>query len=170
MKINVAQLKQEIGGTKEFSFIVPGDHLDIEGDNPWSGSNVQIKGEIVNNGRVLELRGSITAAARLTCSRCLENTVAQMALPFAENYVEAGEESDASDYEFLSYAGDEIDLTELVRENLLLAEPLKTVCDENCKGLCPSCGTNLNNTTCSCDRDDVDPRLAVLKSLLQKKE
>jgi uncharacterized protein len=64
-----------------------------------------------------------------------------------------------------TYSGDEIDLSELLRESLLLELPMRPLCSDDCVGLCSVCGKNLNQGPCGCVHDDVDPRWAVLKDL-----
>jgi len=63
-----------------------------------------------------------------------------------------------------------IDLSPLVREYMLLDIPIKPLCSTDCKGLCPVCGENLNETQCGHTTESIDPRLAVLKSLLENKK
>lgn len=69
------------------------------------------------------------------------------------------------DLEECFYEGDVIDLEEILREQIILALPMYPRCKEECRGLCPVCGADLNKETCDCQREDVDPRLAVLKTL-----
>ena len=66
------------------------------------------------------------------------------------------------------YRDEQIDLGQLVLEQFYLAVPMKPLCRESCRGLCPECGTNLNTGTCSCMREWVDPRLEGLRALLDK--
>jgi uncharacterized protein len=103
----------------------------------------------------------------MNCNRCLTDFTRQVAIPFGENFREHG--TAVADPDTLSYQGDEIDLAEIVREALILAEPLKALCSEKCRGLCPICGTNRNETDCACETVSIDPRLAVLEKLLPKK-
>jgi len=156
MKINIAQAKQEIGSTYQFQFAACSDQLGFDDDAPWKGKPIFVAGQVINTGRVLEVQGVIKTSGTYNCGRCLEQFCTDIEVAFSEE-------------DALFYEGDEIDITDLVRESILLAEPLKIVCTEECKGLCPVCGTNLNATACSCDRDSVDPRLAVLQKLLQTK-
>ena len=60
--------------------------------------------------------------------------------------------------------GDVIDLDEILREQIILALPMYPRCSPECRGLCPVCGIDLNQETCDCQRDEIDPRLAVLKT------
>ena len=75
--------------------------------------------------------------------------------------VELGEE----DVEVSYYRDDAIDLAGLMREQFYLALPMKPLCTDDCKGLCPQCGTNRNVSQCSCTQGWVDPRLAALQAL-----
>ena len=74
-------------------------------------------------------------------------------------------EVEEDDLETSYYRDDQIDLSELMREQFYLALPMKPLCREDCKGLCPQCGTNLNTGTCDCAPAWDDPRLAPLKQL-----
>ncbi|MDD2499121.1 MAG: DUF177 domain-containing protein, partial [Desulfitobacteriaceae bacterium] len=68
--------------------------------------------------------------------------------------------------EIYFYEGDKIDILPQVLQTILLELPMKVLCREDCKGLCPVCGTNLNIKECRCERESIDPRLAALKNLL----
>jgi uncharacterized protein len=66
------------------------------------------------------------------------------------------------------YQGEDLDLEELLREQVMLNAQMKPLCSETCKGLCPKCGRDLNTGSCSCVQKETDPRLEVLKKLLDK--
>jgi len=116
--------------------------------------------------------GRTTGKLELTCSRCLEPftlpVVADFDLryvPRAENAGEGEKEVEEDDLSTAFYENDEIDLSHLIMEQLQLAVPMKPLCMEACKGLCPQCGTNLNTGTCDCTQKWEDPRLAALKAI-----
>jgi uncharacterized protein len=69
------------------------------------------------------------------------------------------------DLEDFHFEGDSIDLTEILREQIVLALPMYPRCKEDCRGLCSVCGANLNLGECGCDRSEIDPRWAALKTL-----
>lgn len=129
---------------------------------------------------VLEVR--VTSVIEVTCSRCLEpfsipvyaDVKTRFVPPadFARVTVETaprdGEEAptgaeDEDGVGLAEYRDDHIDLAEVVREQLYLALPMKPLCQEDCKGLCPVCGGNRNRETCTCQQEWVDPRMAALK-------
>lgn len=168
MKINVSQLKKNPGSTQAFSFATSAGELGLDQQEVWS-EHLTVDGSITNKGLIYEVSGEIRATLHQCCSRCLEDTVTSLTIAFSEEYKEAVPEAgNGLSQEINYFNGDEIDIAELVRENLLLAEPIKLVCSENCRGLCPECGVNLNTNTCGCNPVKVDPRLAVLEKLLGK--
>jgi uncharacterized protein len=167
MIINVLQAKKAVGNRQTFEFITSAEQLAIEGETPWMDSVIQVVGELINNGRVLVINGIISAIAQYQCSCCLEDFTVAMKIPFSDNYQQTNDEALDSEADLTYYSGDEIDLTDLVRESLILAEPIKCVCSENCRGLCHHCGINLNTAECDCQSKLIDPRLAVLQQLLK---
>jgi uncharacterized protein len=121
------------------------------------------------------VRGRVAGTLELTCGRCLEPFTLPVAgdfdlryVPRAENVGEGEREVGEDDLTTAFYDDDQIDLSELISEQLHLALPMKPLCSEGCKGLCPHCGTNLNTDSCDCSEKWEDPRLAVLKDLAQK--
>jgi DUF177 domain-containing protein len=116
-------------------------------------------------------KGDLSALVRSTCARCAEDFEAPARRPFrfvmvAEALGEAVEEATRAEGPELSlYQGDEIDLAPLIREQMLLALPTQPLCREDCRGLCPLCGANLNNRQCDCRIESLDPRLAIFRSL-----
>lgn len=167
MKINIAQLRQAIGASQSFSFHSPVEDLAGEAGELWLHGRIEVTGEAVNTGRLLAISGVIKGVAGLNCNRCLADFTRQVAVPFSETFREEG--SAATDPDALVYHGDEIDIAEIVREALIVAEPLKALCGEECRGLCPTCGANRNETPCTCVTTSIDPRLAALEKLLPKK-
>ena len=75
-------------------------------------------------------------------------------------------EDDGEDDLYIRVQSEEIDLYELLREDIILNLPMIHLCKPDCKGLCSQCGANLNYEKCSCNKDSVDPRLEILKTLL----
>jgi len=116
--------------------------------------------------------GHLGGEIEVTCSRCLEPFKLPVSSDFDLRYVprveDAGEgerEVDEDDLTTAYYADGQIDLGALVMEQLHLAMPMKPLCDPECKGLCPECGTNWNTGSCSCTHRWTDPRLDVLRKI-----
>lgn len=167
MIINVLQAKKALGNRQTFEFITSAEQLAIEGETPWMDNVIQVEGELINNGQALAVKGTIFATAKYQCSCCLEEFTVAMEIPFGDNYQQTNNEVIDIEADLAYYTGEEIELTDLVRESLILAEPIKSVCSENCRGLCPHCGINLNTTQCNCQGKQIDPRFAVLQQLLK---
>ncbi len=130
-------------------------------------------GELVMNGSVtseagyLELKADFHLKARVLCARCAVPFDTELdfsvVMPVATSLEK---EDDEADY-ILAPEG-QLDLDEFCRTAAVLNLPLRYLCREDCKGLCPDCGTDLNNGTCSCAAKKIDPRMAKLKELLDK--
>ena len=128
--------------------------------------------DIFKDKEQFRLVGTAKATLELPCSRCLEPfewpVDAHFDLryqPHAENTGEDEREIEEDDLSTAFYANAEIDLGQLMREQFYLSLPMKPLCREDCKGLCPVCGISLNRGTCQCKRDWEDPRFAALKAL-----
>lgn len=129
---------------------------------------------ITRSGDTIYVRGDLRAQMCQECSRCLEPATFSAGGPFAYTLVpektETAEdlELSAEELETSSYRGDFIDLAPIICEQIILLAPMKVLCDENCRGLCPQCGINLNTGSCTCRSEKVDDRLAVLKKFTVK--
>ena len=133
---------------------------------------VSLAFDILKDKRQFRLVGQVQTTLALSCSRCLEPFMLPIDSafdlryqPHAANTGEVEREIEEDDLTTAFYENDEIDLGQLMREQFYLAVPMKPLCGEDCKGLCPVCGTNLNRGTCACQRDWEDPRFAALKAL-----
>jgi uncharacterized protein len=124
----------------------------------------------------VRLTGRVTATLGLDCSRCVEAFEIPvdarfdlLLLPLSANTGaqarEAEREVKEDDLGVSYYQDDVIDLGEVVREQLYLALPMKPLCRDDCRGLCPVCGTNKNREQCGCQAEWVDPRLEPLRKL-----
>ncbi|MBR4152322.1 MAG: DUF177 domain-containing protein [Selenomonadaceae bacterium] len=115
--------------------------------------DVKIFGEVEDVGRCFVVRGRIECKKDFVCDRCLAQATENQVHDFEEEF----DKSEAIE--------DLIDVTELLRDVLLAGQPMKNLCRDDCKGLCPKCGANLNDGDCGCDKFIVDPRLAALEDL-----
>jgi uncharacterized protein len=129
---------------------------------------------ITKVGDTIYIRGQLAATISQECSRCLEmvtlTTSGDFVYTLVPEQAEVAEdlELDARELETSYYRGDFIDLAPLIYEQIILQVPIKVLCAEDCRGLCPHCGANLNAGSCNCRSDVVDARLAVLKNFIVK--
>jgi uncharacterized protein len=121
--------------------------------------------------------GHVLAQLELDCGRCLEPFDLPVDAAFELRYVPQAEQAEENeralaedDLTTAFYSEGVLDVIDLLREQFQLVLPMKPLCREDCKGLCPECGTNLNRGTCDCAPHWEDPRLAALKGLLDRQK
>ena len=132
------------------------------------------KHQLINDIRVA---GGFSARLELACARCLEPISRDVAKNFDLLYrpqgIDAGREElsvTAAEAEVGYYQGQGLLLEDVLREQILLVLPLKAICREDCRGLCPHCGSNLNLEQCQCAEPLEDPRWEALKNIRQRLE
>ena len=171
MHLDLTRYRQPVS---EFARTFKPEDVGDEADTYRIVAPVDLAFEIHKDKDKFRLVGTVVTELELPCSRCLEPFRLPVAAPFDLRYLPASEvsadgerEVDAEDLETSYYENDAIDLNELMREQFYLALPMKPLCQDDCRGLCPQCGTNLNTGTCNCAPVWEDPRLAALKNLLK---
>ena len=173
MIFNVAQLMKSPVGTSLVSDIDE-ENVQLDEDIKIVGSaSGQVRLRHINQGLLVD--GQIDLTVELTCTRCLKTFKQELHLELDERYrptvdVVTGVPLPAINEDDVFPIDDhhQVDLTESVRQQLLLAIPIATVCKEDCAGLCAQCGKDLNLGPCECE-PEVDTRLSVLKTLLEDK-
>ncbi|GAB4483679.1 MAG: DUF177 domain-containing protein [Thermodesulfovibrionales bacterium] len=146
------------------------ENVGIDRENPASPVSGRLL--VTKTDREIGVTGNLQAEIGFSCSRCLKPFRRSLDLPVDVVYHPLEEEGreqhelhdDEMDMGF--YQGDEIDLQDLVREQVLLNLQMKPLCDEQCRGICPKCGADLNEGPCGCPQKEADPRFSVLKKLL----
>ncbi len=123
----------------------------------------------------IRVEGHLETKIELPCARCLEAVVEDVSRSFDLLYApmpkdlkpETEERLKEDDSEIAFFEGEGIFLADVLREQVLLALPMKAICQSDCRGLCPTCGANLNHEECRCETHATDPRLAPLARLKQ---
>jgi uncharacterized protein len=175
MKINIGHIPED------------GLNLHFEKDGEWFKNALPEKekeefsvqrADVVCSVRKLRdtvfVDGSLETTVATDCCRCLEIADFPVTSNFRYTFTPVGnqpgdeQELHSEDLEFGFYEDDIIDLDDLLFEQIMLQIPIRVLCKETCKGLCPHCGTNLNTAKCNCQTEVIDERLAVLKKF--KKE
>jgi uncharacterized protein len=148
------------------------EEIDLEDGDAELKSPVKIEGTLTKRIAQADIEGEISAVVVMQCSRCLQPVENLLNFQFKvgyvapENYSAAKEiEVRTDDLEVALFDGQNIDIKELAREQILLNIPIQVFCTEDCKGLCPKCGANRNLIDCKCEEKEVDPRWAILKNL-----
>jgi len=160
-----------------FSFVLKKDELRIDQVDLSINADIAISGSLTRLSEYFYLKGNVRTDVVSSCSRCLDKFSCQIDsgfkshfIPLVDSYVLPGEvELHASDIDKEFYENKKIDITQSVRDGILLAVPVVCLCMEDCKGICFKCGNNLNRSHCNCVNDTyVDTRLDVLKVIKNK--
>lgn len=170
MKIRIKELREGFNPyriEKKGSIGDPPEFADLFGDLV-----------IEKCGTTLRIKGTLRFSAMLECSRCLKGFTGPYEQPI-ELFYRTGKLEDSlpgkevelhsDDLNVIVYNGNELDIWPDIREAMLLALPMKPLCSDNCHGICPSCGKDLNSGKCKCRNDSIDPRWESLLKLADKK-
>lgn len=136
-------------------------------------SSVKFAGEMEHTAPYFRLTGEVSAEVKLMCSRCLAEFTLPLVVPVAEVYTNKQEalpdvDEDSEDFGFDEigfFEGDDVEIAPALLKALFLELPMRPLCREDCLGICPQCGTDLNKGECSCRADNIDFRLEKLKTL-----
>lgn len=162
MTLNISELLRKRVEELPFEVTFNGDSIVREDFKLILKSPLKVCGNATYDGQIVNLKGNITGIIEVHCSRCLELLDYQLDVEFNEDFSKLEHNEDIYPIE-----EECIDLKDMALDNLILSIPLKFLCREDCMGLCTVCGKNLNKYQCDCNKDNVDPRLAVLKDLFK---
>jgi uncharacterized protein len=169
MRIEVENLKEKEQAEAFSHSYAPGE-VELEDEGARLVSDAEVQGSASRKGEEVRVRGSIKTEVELLCDRCAAPVRTPLEVEFDARFIPraaAADETDnvellAEDLGLATYEGDAVDVDELVREQIMLALPLRNLCREDCKGLCAKCSADLNAGQCSCEQGERDPRWAAL--------
>ena len=163
MRLNLSAIIENPGASVSFDTELDPAGLDFPAIRGYRG-RPRALGRVVNEAGVLRLEGELTAPLQCVCDRCGAEFDSTKVTPLHATLVET---DDGENPELFLIDGNEIDLDEILVTDFVLDMETKFLCREDCKGLCPHCGKNLNLGPCGCGKE-IDPRFAVLEQLLDK--
>ena len=177
MEFKVSELEKE---PIEFDLALPPGRVDL-GDEAQQEGNLATSGlaEVIHEHRGpkeiiadIRLRGKFAGKFRAPCARCVEPVDVPLGAEFDLIFRPLGADASSSERSITApeteigyYQGDSLLLEDVLREQVLLSLPVRTLCKPDCKGLCPRCGQNRNNQDCSCEEGQSDPRWEALSGL-----
>lgn len=164
MIIYVSQIIKNNGAVKTVNGEIAVNDFEFNGQKLHFVTPFCVKGELKNIEGVLYLTANVSVKFITQCSRCLEPVNEEMQFKVEEHYAKSEQNGD-DDVVIIDL--NEIDMKEAVEKSFCSNLPINYLCSNDCKGLCPICGCNLNNEVCDCKEDYTDPRLAVLKNFLK---
>jgi len=169
MKVDLLSVTDE---PLPFSFRLQPGEIDLDTESVRVAGEISVVGELSKNAAKTDVKGSITASLEIDCTRCLTPIKRELDVVFQADFVDkemfpGGKEThlERTDLDTDVIEGNELDLAQVAREQILLNLPEQVLCREDCKGICPTCGTDLNEGECRCGEDNIDPRWAALKNL-----
>ncbi|HVO42849.1 MAG TPA: DUF177 domain-containing protein [Aggregatilineales bacterium] len=163
LKIQVGFLLSEgVGKSVDMEFDVPSLRLDAD----LTLSILRGSLHLSRTSYGILVQGELRTTRQTECRRCLDEVEFPVRLSIEELFVSPPK----PDAEFTVADDGILDLTPLLRQEVILAMPLGVLCKPDCAGLCPTCGTNLNDGPCDCTQDTIDPRFAALKALKTKND
>ena len=169
MRIEIENLSK---AGRNFAREYQADDLTFDAQELRLVEPVRVTGRIRRKAEAVELRGKLATRVAVPCGRCLKSVEFPIEVEFTERFTpavawknEEQHELDPEDLDLAVFDGQAIELDDLVKEEIVLAMPGHTLCREECKGLCPNCGNDLNESSCDCAANQIDSRWEKLKDL-----
>ncbi|NLK07630.1 MAG: DUF177 domain-containing protein [Firmicutes bacterium] len=179
MQIHIGPIRAQKGGELPLHFKENWSDIKRDGQHLGFVGLVEFSGKIGWTGESFLLRGRAEAEIEVECARCLKPNTIKIQSDILEEFLQTEHEvehellseelEDAdewADEDVQWFSGSTIDLGEVVLENLLLAVPIKPLCSQDCPGLCPKCGHDLQQGDCGCEIEDINPGMEILRTLL----
>lgn len=171
MRIELEKLEGRKG---DFAHVYQPDELNPIDERVTLIEPAAVTGKIRLAGNEVFVNGHVDTRVQVECDRCLQPVELPVKTDYELEYI-SGSDYESSQVVELTEAemsvsvfdGEAIDVDEIVKEQILLIVPTRQLCREECKGICPECGTDRNTGECKCVTKDIDPRWAALKNLTE---
>ena len=166
--LNVLNALKNPGQEYPFTADAVLEEMEVLGD-PVKFTDIAVKGTFVGSGENVSIEATVTATVTSRCARCLEEVIQPIK---AEMCAEFAHQPDPEDPDQYCFEASTLELTDAIRDALVLELPIRFLCKEDCKGLCSKCGTNLNTGTCNClhGDDDLNPFAALRSMIVENNE
>lgn len=169
MIVDLSGVLKETGNKLDINGQLDLDDVKYLGEDFHFVSAPQITGSVFNNGKSLVLKAKVKLTLGVKCARCMKDIERDLSFDLEEALIRQEEQSDP-DVDAVIFTGHEIDISEIVQTGFFMNVPGKFLCSEDCKGLCPECGHNLNDGDCHCGDEVIDPRWESLKKIMDSDE
>ena len=176
MRINISEILANPSLVRDFEVCPEFEELELKSSSYPVSRKEPFTLSVTGEAGKLHIRGETEVRLNMPCDRCLDDV--EITFPIQIDYritpdreeallSETGDrDSEIEDFDEYSFLdGCILDVDKLVSDEIVVALPTKVLCKEDCKGLCPVCGTNLNHSSCSCDRTVGDPRMAAIRDI-----
>jgi uncharacterized protein len=169
MRIELENLE---GGKGDFAHVYNPDDLNPVDERVNLSGPTKVNGKVRLAGNEVFVNGHVETRAQVECDRCLKPVEIPVNADFELEYITGSEYESTAPAELTEaemsvsvFDGEALDVDEIVKEQILLTVPTRMLCREDCKGICPQCGTDRNTGDCNCVTEEIDPRWAALKNL-----
>ena len=167
MFIDLSNLIKNIGEEKSFRGESVVEDIRFMGELISFAEPVKVDITVKNVGGVLCLSGRGQCKVLVSCGRCGKPLTEDLELEIEESLLYEGSNVEINDDEdVIVFSGYRFDIDEIVANDIFMNLPIRYLCKEDCKGVCPKCGKDLNEGDCGCDKQQTDPRFDALKKLL----
>lgn len=169
MQIDMAPILSGEVRSIEFDYSFSFEDKNIIGDVTFP-ELFTVTGKVTNNAGYMKLTACASVPYKTACARCLNDIEGVLPVSFEKNVavISTLQNEDTDDYLFIEDA--KLDLYTPLCEQILLEFPTKLLCSDDCKGLCPKCGKDLNEGSCGCPTKEIDPRLAIIQKYIDSLE
>lgn len=175
LELDISRIRNVKGGRENFNLQT--SELDFMTADWKLAEPLVITGEMDHTDKLIDVKGTLETVVEGRCARCLAPVKIAVSCSLAEQLLYTKDVALFSqlafgelEEKFVIYDNDTLDITDIIREAIMAELPLKVLCRDDCRGLCPKCGINLNQGQCKCDLQEVDPRFAVLAKLIESEE
>jgi len=169
MHINLTELFSQTVEDVTIRRTLEMDRLEFGGESFELNKPINIEFEVTQLGEGEYLtQGKVEAELVMYCNRCMNEVISIVEGQFTKElneHVDDPENDDMKDY----YKNSVLNVEKMALDEIYMNVPMKVLCKESCQGICKVCGANLNQETCNCEDDNVDPRLAGLKDLFNER-
>lgn len=166
MIIDVSSILKEFGGRIKIDSMVKIPDTDFLGSSYSFPNEFHIVGDITNNGKSLILSLHCTGSMDTQCARCMKDISVDIDF-FANEHLIRSDAEFNEEEDVILFDGHTVELDDIIADNLIMNIEPRYLCDEDCKGLCPHCGADLNEGECGCNREVIDPRWQGLADLMK---
>ena len=171
MVIDVSSILKEFGGKVSFDDKAEISDLSFGGGDYRFNEPLSVKGGISNTGGALALKADISGVMTTQCARCMKDIEVPIDFKLSETLMRSDDgETVPEDEDVIVFEGNTVSLDEIIENNFIMNLSPRYLCSEDCKGLCPKCGADLNEGDCGCEDDEIDPRWAALADMIKNED
>ena len=170
MIIDLSSIIKDYDGSMPVNLKCDLENTDFLGEEFKFPNGLLVNGKITNNTKSLHLTAKVCGKMTVHCARCRKRIEESVDFDISEILVRDDNADSFVDEDVLVFSGYTLDIDDIVINNFLMNVSAKFLCKEDCKGLCPSCGKDLNFGSCDCSNDEIDPRWAALAEIMKNSD